>query len=407
MILKPDLIYAEFLNHFLIIIQDEAIQNAASMLGGCLRSCLVSRFTKDLCKDSSYLPLSAVIKSGCVVDGMIVANAEALRLKLFYDEPRIQGALKRLGIDGIRYNHIQQILLVASCQEASNRVLTGDFQLFAENAATISNKTHQAFILDIIGNLHVRALSSVVSELAFDGHFKLTEASLETIKKQHRAFITASKKNPVLEIADTELLVLSKESPLIIPSHERIQIIDQLAVLLAKDKHELKPGEGLEDEAHLHILKLHCSLLEMSYKDLWQVKSQWLAIGDELIAGDTRIVLPYSISKIFDIIKTTQTKKEVGQYQAALHEIQEIARNYESDWYTWTRNQISILASAPSVKRFLSLSLSFPLDASPKKISPIDSPSLFTHLLNYGLSFFTEATTVEEDKSSKDKTLSL
>lgn len=408
MILKPTLIYAEFLEHFLAVIQSEDSRNAATMLGGCLRSNSVSDYTKSLCKDNHYLPLSAVIKSGCVKNGMIVSNEATKRLELYYDEFRIIGALRRLGIESAQYNTIQHIILVACCQEASNRVLTGEFQLLAENTATISNKASQEAVLDIVGNLHVNALLSLMPKLSFDSDFKLTETSIRELKAQQQQFIEAAEKKPAINIPDIELMALCGESSLIIPIEERIQILDELAVLLTNDKYHLRPGELLEHEAQLHLIKLHCALLDISYKNLWQVRAQFFAIGDEIIAGDTTILLPYSISKIFDIIKSNKTPKGPGQYRAALHEIQDIARNYESDWYTWARNQISPLASSPAVKTFLSLSLSLDIGPSPKKEEPSKSSGVLTSVWSLGLGFFVPETAEEKDiKQIKSQTLSL
>jgi len=354
MILKPSLVYAEFLEHFLAVIQDENTRNAASMLGGCLRSTPVSNITKNLlCKDSSYHPLSAVIASGCVTDGMIASNAQTKKLQLFFDDTRIQGALIRLGVDCARYTHIQQITLVTCCQEASNRVLTGDFQLFAENAATISNSSSQARVLDIVATLHVKALAGLMAKLQFTSDFKLTEDSVLAIREQQKKFIEMAETNSMIDIPDTELMALCREIPTIVPEQERIQILNELTGLLAKDKELLNPSELLEHEAQLHLLKLHCTLLAITYKDLWQVKAQLISIGTELISGESRFVLPYSVSKIFDIIKSSKIKKTAGQHLLALQEIQGIARSYESDWYTWARNQVSFFASAPSVKEFL------------------------------------------------------
>ena len=48
MILKPDLIYAEFLKHFVDVLQDEKMRDAASMASGCLRSPLIPSLMGDL-----------------------------------------------------------------------------------------------------------------------------------------------------------------------------------------------------------------------------------------------------------------------------------------------------------------------------------------------------------------------
>lgn len=75
MILKPDLVYAEFLKHFLDVIQNEESRNTATLFSGCLRSSVVSSFTKPLGINSSYLPLSSLIKAGLVDEhGMIVSD---------------------------------------------------------------------------------------------------------------------------------------------------------------------------------------------------------------------------------------------------------------------------------------------------------------------------------------------
>ncbi len=396
MILKPDLIYVEFLEHFLAVIQDEHARNAASMLSGCLRSTPVSRTTKNLlCKDSSYLPLSALIQSGCIVDGMVSSNAQAKRLQLFFDETRVQGALRKLGMDYTKYNHIQQIILVTCCQEASNRTLTGGFQLFAENAATILDKPKQTRILEMLGNLHVRALSSIVSKLHFDSDLNLTPEAILAIKEQKDKFIELANTNSFMEIPDAELMAISGEDSTTVPAHERIPILNELSLLLTIDTECLTPSELLEHQAHIHLLKFHCSLLAMTYKDLWQVKAQWIATGTELVLGETRITLPYSISRILELIKSNKSKTTPGKYLSSLHEIQEIARTYEADWYTWTRNQVSFLASAPAVKEFLAEVLAINMGPAPKTSTVVEEPGLLESVLYYGLSFFTP---VEPDK---------
>ena len=132
-----------------------------------------------------------------------------------------------------------------------------------------------------------------------------------------------------------------------------------------------------------------------------------ISIGTELISGENRFVLPYSVSKIFDIIKSSKIKKTAGQYLLALQEIQGIAQSYESDWYTWARNQVSFLASAPSVKEFLATILAIDLGPSTKKSTPVEDPDLLTSVFNYGLSFFSPLTPDEKDTSTKGWELTL
>ena len=404
MILKPDLIYAEFLKHFVNVLQDEKMRDAASMASGCLRSPLIPSLMGDLLskKERSYLPLSAVFESGCIVDGMITATPPVSQLKLFFDEVRVQALLNSLDIDHKKYTHVQQILLTVSCQEAVNRVLNGDFKLFAENIANISDFSSQKRILELVSSMNVHALKDLISELHFTDDFKLTETSTAAIKRQQEKFLALAEVNPSINVPEAEIYPLATPITNHIPVQDRIQILNELTLLLAKDKSTFSASELLEYEAHIHLLKIHSNLLAITYNDLWQVKVQLVSVGQEIVSEEVTIVLPYSISQIFDLIKGTKLTDTTGKYLTALKEIQSVATRYESDWYTWTRNHISFLASAPAVKNFLSTVSAIDMGFRAASPSSEEESGLFASILSYGLSFFSAEISDEDEALAKN-----
>lgn len=397
MILKLNLIYAEFLGHLLTIIQNDEERNSASMFSGFLRSTRVSNEVKNLlCKDSAFLPLSAVIKSGCVVEGAIdLTSTKARKLALFCDQARIEGPLVSLGIDRTKYTQIQQLTLVTCIQEATNRVLDGSFRLFAKNVATITNVEHQRHIIDVMNKLAETVLAEIREKLCFeDSTLNLTNDAIRVIKELQQRYLDNENAHN-MEIPGEELIV--RLDDVIAPSiAERIALLDELTILLATDKKSLDAPALIEYEAHLHLLKLHCTLLSMTNKNLWQADTQWLLPGILMSSDEEEIALPYSISRVLEIIKA----KTPGSYLASLRDIQEIARTYETDWYTWIRNKLPIFAAAPAVKEFLTEILAINLETTAADEAVREEPDLLTSVISFGLSFFREPAMPRGDSSS-------
>lgn len=123
MILNINGIYAEFVDRFLTIIQDDAAQNQATLVSGFLRAKILnSTVDKGLSVDQSFVPLSAVLKSGLVnKEGNISKlslSEQARRILFSFDQERTLAQVVKIGLEPTHYTEAQQLILVTACQEA-------------------------------------------------------------------------------------------------------------------------------------------------------------------------------------------------------------------------------------------------------------------------------------------------
>jgi hypothetical protein len=398
MILNVDLVYAEFLEHFLKVIQEEHARNEATLVSGFLRSEVLSLAIEKVCTDQSYIPLSSVIKAGLVdKSGAFCTRDEprAERVKLYFDKVRTQGVLQQLGIDDSQFSEIQQLIFVTCCQEAVNRVITGPFRLFSENVDKLSKPSHQEQIIAVLKQMTLVTLGSLASALQFNpSDTSLSAESILVLKRKRVFFLNLAKENPGLDIPDEELTQYRAEPAVNLSAQERVKIYDELIPTLAIDPSVLNADEQLEHEAKLRLLKLHSIILAMTVNDEWQVKGQWLKQGSTVAMTEQTVKLPHSVSQILETISLVNEQKHRSSYRAALKRIQKIAKEYEQDWYTWGRNQLPLVCSSPAVKKFLNLVLSLDLDkpspikAVAKKEAPVQRQTALAEWVDYGLSFF-------------------
>ena len=205
MILNVDLIYAEFLEHFLAVVQDEEAINVSTLASGFLRSEVLSTTIEKLSNNHSYIPLSAVKKAGLVDQhGTILTSQEnprSARVKLYVDKIRTLAVLKQLGVDHEKLTEVQQLVLVTCCQEAINRVITGPFRAFSQNVSQISNPLHQVKIIEVIQHMSIVTLGGIAAQLNFNANdTSLSPETILRIKRRRSQFIEMAESNPGIEI---------------------------------------------------------------------------------------------------------------------------------------------------------------------------------------------------------------
>ena len=399
MILNVDLIYAEFLEHFLAVVQDEEAINVSTLASGFLRSEVLSTTIEKLSNNHSYIPLSAVKKAGLVDQhGTILTSQEnprSARVKLYVDKIRTLAVLKQLGVDHEKLTEVQQLVLVTCCQEAINRVITGPFRAFSQNVSQISNPLHQVKIIEVIQHMSIVTLGGIAAQLNFNANdTSLSPETILRIKRRRSQFIEMAESNPGIEIP---IEIFVDEIPAVAMSvsfKDRIALFDDLVPSLAIDLQFFKPNELLEHQSKLRLLKLQSAILSMTLDDQWRVKDQLLKPGTKIQLGDQSITLPNSISKIMAIIAETNAQRHKASYLDALKKIRRVAQSYEQDWYTWGRNQLPYICSSPAVKELLNSVLAIDLDnpslsKEPAELMSVGAPGI-TDWVKYGLSFFAE-----------------
>jgi hypothetical protein len=414
MILKSDLVYAEFLRHFLDVIQNEESRNTASLLSGCLRSSVVSAVAKTLGNSSSYLPLSSIIKAGLVDEhGTLLSSAtheKAKKIDLFFDHDRLIASLTLLNIEDTKYNHVQLITLVTCLQEAATRVLNGPFGIIFKNVSNISNPLAQEFIMRTLKNLSIKPLIDIADKIQFtSGCLSLTADAIAVISAEEKKFMAKGnmpfpETTPEeIEVPDEELQSIIQKKENKVASSDCIQVLDELVPCLARESKT--KDELLEQEAQAHLLKLKCYILSKTAADEWQVKFQLLLCGDELTSGEDTVTLPHSVSQILAIINARPIPEPLS-YRNALQEIQDIVRAYKADWYIWGRNQLPLFSAASAVEELHQLVLDFSLvepEAGSALVNEEPTPlAFFTSAVNFGLSFFTEPEPPEATRKGEE-----
>lgn len=351
MILKPELVYAEFLEHFIDIIEDESNRNDATLVSGCLRCTNVSSFIKPLCADHTYIPLSSVIAAGLVDESGNLLLSKIETGFVFYDKSRVEAGVKQLYLESSSYSDIQKIIVLSACQEAVNRVLNGAFGALTRSTADTANPDLQQKVLSILKNISAEAFRRLKDKVSFKANStRLAKTSVEALLLERNDFFVLSSKNPGLhfnDIIDEANIAVEPRGLLI---KERIKILNELVPCLIKMKQDLTPIALKELEAQVNIIRIYSNILALSLTNSWQVKVQWVAVGEELNVGNKKVTLPYSVSKIMKIIKD----KPLNSHVNTLLQIQKVAREHKQDLYSWGRNQIPFFASAPAVSELLS-----------------------------------------------------
>lgn len=395
MILKEALIYAEFLDHFLTIIQDKEEVDCATLGSGFLRSTKLSTIIGKISNDNSYIPLSALIKAGLVDErGSIVLspNPRAERIGLFFDQDRTLGLLQQLGINPELLTEVQQLVLVTCFQEAANRMLNGSFRVFAQNGNNIEDPVQQETVLKILTRGGLIALGEVAAQIRFNPmDISLTPESLLLIKRKWIQSDKQAESTAGIDISDEYLQqpLLTEEA--VLPLRDRIHILDELIPSLVIDASSLSVQEQMEHRAKLQLLSLHCTILSMTLNDRWQVKAQWLQPGAQVRVGEHLVTLPHSISTILGIIARTMAQKHRANYCSALVSIQQTAQLYQRDWYTWGRNQLPFISSSLAVTEILNSVLAIDLREADPAASMRETPTVteaLTEALFSGLTLF-------------------
>jgi hypothetical protein len=401
MILKVEAICAEFLEHFLTIIQDEEAQNNATLASGFLRSSALVGAIDKISYRMSFIPLSAAMKAGLIDanDNFILdkdddseQSLRARRMGFSFDSDRVSAFLHQLGVKGSELNQKQQLVLTTSCQEAASRVINGSLRILTANPLNIINENHQQIVIDLITNLANMALGGIVGDI----HFKLTDTHLLPdsflhIKRHKELFLEMAKASQGIEILQTEKF-LADASPPRLSLTLISSILDELIVALIVDPQHVTPEKKVEHEAKLHLLKLYCTILSLTLEDSWKVNAQLINLGQQVAVGEKSITLPHSISQILDVIAKTMQQKQGADYSGALRSIQEIAQKHQDDLFVWARNHISFLRSSSKVEELLKSVLSIKLEgnglSSAAPSSSSSSSGSVEKWMDYGIGMF-------------------
>lgn len=390
-------IYTEFLNHFLTIIQDEEQKNTATLFSGFLRATSLVETVSSLNADLTYIPLSSVMKAGLIdrnFQFMRPENADketVRRIKsigFFFDKDRVNGALNELGVDKTQYTQIQQLILITACQEAKNRVLSGDFNRFAGNVANIEDDDGKTQVVQIIQLLDSMAFGNIKQAITFTpGTTHLTPEAIAIIENRRDESLEMAKSNNGTDIPEDQLGKVLSPITAKLPSSLLIDIYDELIPCMVINLNVLSEAQLIKHEAKFQLLKLHCTILSLTLNDLWQVKLQWMRQGQQVIVGEHLITLPHSISSILKSIEDAVAQKHLADYVLTLHEIQEIAKNYGQDWFTWSRNKLPLFQSSPAVGEFLEKVLQITLGIADETPTILHSNA---GAINEGLNYFAQ-----------------
>jgi hypothetical protein len=404
-------VYTEFLNHFLTIIQDEQQKNAATLFSGFLRATSLMDVVSSLNADLTFIPLSAVMKAGLVDNNfhfMVVDsnNQEMTRrvksVGFFFDHARVQGAIQELGVNRDQFNPIQQLVLVTACQEAKNRVLSGDFKRFAGNVANIEDDDVKAQVLQIIQLLDSMAFGNIKQSILFiHGTIQLSPEAIAIIENRRDESLEMARNNFGTDIPEDQLGKVLCSGSLMLPPNTLIDIYNELIPNLAINLAILSQDQIKKREAKLQLLKLHCVILSLTLHDRWHVKVQWLHQGQHVVVGEHSITLPHSISSILKVIEETVAQKHNANYLVALKEIQEIARNHGHDWFVWSRNMLPLFKSSPAVGEFLDkvLQIDLKVFVTARDALANESAAISEHDMAQTLRFFASSETAESKQS--------
>jgi hypothetical protein len=394
MILNPNLIYAEFLDNFLTIIQDEEEKNKAILVSGFLRARLTGVTLGD---GSSNVPLSSVSKSNLIDRQGNFATAEtseaAERVIFFFDKKRTEAQLISIGVDCSLLSETQQLVFTTACQEAANRVIEGSLKVFIANLPNISNAVQQNLLLSFMQGMYITAFRALTPSIQFNSNsLDLTRESLLQINRERLQFLKLNTEESNVIFPDEELTGPIVPGPDMLSLSEQIKLHDELLPTVAIDPTLLYPEERLEHQAKLKLLQLYATILEMTKKDAWQVKAQWLRKGDAIQVGAQDIILPHSVSEIVHIMAGELSKKHKANYQDALMRVQSIAAAYNKDWYRWIRNMLPLVSASAELMNLLSETLQIEPHSLPQLSTP-EPTSLVSRLVNYSFSFWSDGET--------------
>lgn len=406
--LNINTLYAEFLTHFLSIIQKEEERNAATLGSGFLRVTILATAMVNIAADNSYIPLSAAMKAGLVtVKGNFIPPDHPLTISsgLSFDRQRTQGQLDLLQIDYQIWTETQQLVFVACYQEAMNRVLQAE--LFA--SADQFSGTLQETVTTLMKECGFTALAPIVTHLSFiSGANTLTTEAINKLKQQRAAWYEQAQCTKELEIPE-EILIRKEalQQEYTVSLVDRITLLDELLPTLTQEIKALNYQAQLARASKLIVLKIYSTILSMTLRDCWQVKTQWLQPGTQVQIGQQAITLPHSISKIIEIIVSALAQKDQADYYAALKSIQQIAVDYKNSWYTWGRNTFTPHFASPKA---VSALIDEIIKINPEEHSSFVPPSLtqtseqntWGDYFSTGLSylFFTEDT----EEKAQDET---
>lgn len=382
MLLKLNAIYAEFIDNFLTIIQDEEEKNKATLVGGFLRARILSSKIRI---DNSAVSLSAVMKSGLVnQDGTFESGEDGEKAKhavFTFDKVRTQAQLDRVSVDYSKWTEIQQITMVAAIQEAMNRIVATSLKPYLANLQHIVDPGHQMLLRQLLQEMDVTALKQIAQHIHFNhGTLSLSPESLVLLNRKRHIFIALAASEEAVNIADDAFIAPEDPIPALLSLSQQILFLDELLPALVLDVSILSQEEEHEHETKLQLLLLYGKILAGTKENLWQVKAQWMRPGDSVSVGSNEVKLPASVSEIINIISAELSKKHKANYKDALTRVREVAQKYEQDWYTWFRNQLPYVSASAALKEFLKEVLKIsvePLSSSSSSPSTQASSSLF------------------------------
>lgn len=366
MLLKLNAIYAEFIDNFLTIIQDEEEKNKATLVSGFLRARILS---SKIGIDNSAVSLSAVMKSGLVSQEGRFESAEndekAKHAVFTFDKARTQAQLVRVDFDCSQWTEMQQLTMVAVIQEAMNRIVATSLKPYLANLQHITDLEHQMLLRQLLQEMDVSALKQIAKQIHFNhGTLSLSPESLVLLNRKRHIFLTLAASEPALNIADDAFIAAENPVPALLSLSQQILFLDELLPALVLDASVLSQEEEQEQEIKLQLLLLYGKILAGTKENLWQVKAQWMRPGDSVSVGSNEVKLPASVSEIMNIISVELSKKHNANYKDALTRVRAVAQQYEQDWYTWIRNQLPYVAASAALKEFLKGVLNISVDGA-------------------------------------------
>jgi hypothetical protein len=403
---NTDVYTAEFLQHFLAIIQSQEKVNSAVLGSGFLRASVLNKTIAPISTDRSFIPLSAAQLAGLIdASGNILTdehNEIVQRLEFSFDAQRTTGLLVSLGFPNMHYSMAQQLVLAATIQEAEHLTLLGSFRIFYANTQSMSNEELRERILNFQKNLALLALNDLAIQLQFrPNSYTLTDHSVAIVQEKYRILVITST-YPSEDIPDGELIndELPEEKPTAIDHKERVPLVNEIIATLSQ-KTPITNHE--EYVAKIKVLRLLADIYSSTLHDKWGVTAQLVRCGGCLSIEGRNTTLPATIYQIMQIIHEAMLPEQTTTYLQTLRRIQTISKHYASlGGYTWIRNFFPVVAASKEAIAFHQQVLAIRMPSLEKSEEAIQSPlSALTSIL-FSASF---AADDEEDSGDKSNDL--
>ncbi len=339
--LSPYLLYIQFLEKFLSIIQDPEQVNMAIFYGGALRSQNLNQHIPNLSHTATYLPLSSTQLAGLIHEktgNFMQRSALVDKLHFSFDACRVNEAAKHAGLSPLYNNDTQRLIFVACFQEACNQTNEQDTNLPKLRANIINLMEplgHEQFskINHLMQNFALEALAlSKAHPITFENK-RLSQKSIRDIQQAiDHLKLSAHIVNETnsFEIDDT----LLTEEPVTFNTRketaQRIADLDQLIACLSIDSHDLHPDALREHQAKLFLLRYQYCILHQTERKGWTPNFQ----------KNKHDTIPTDILKHLDYIERAHNNEIT--YTQALCESRTISRAYLDSWtrraYAWFFN---------------------------------------------------------------------